>query len=598
MNHRLIKRALMAAAISTMWAIIGCTYTGIRPHKANVDPEISTTELIAHIQYLAADEREGRFPGSAGSRAAAEYITKQWAATDIIAPDALPGMRQTFTMTSGVSTDEGCVLSIGEEELVLGGDFIPLGFSSQGSFSGGAVYAGLGLSDDDSAAVAPDLTGQWLLVFRPAIAAGSSTHGSPIAALIHQALRAKDAGAVGLIAISSPEADTLVALRYDRTIRDAGLAAISVSAGVGDRLLAGLDMSSTEAWTALSTGATVTPTPVPQVEISAQVQLKHSTSRAGNVVGYLPGGDPDLQGQYIVIGAHFDHLGYGGPGSGSMVPREHAVHNGADDNASGVAAVIEVAEKFSAERQELRRSLLFVAFDGEEQGLLGSKYFVEHSPVPVDSIVLMINLDMIGQLRENRLMVGGTGTSPQLEQALQEFNRKYQLDLRLSAEGPGPSDHSSFYGEDIPVLFLFTGAHEDYHRPTDDWQGVDPAGVRIVAELAYDMARYFNQRDERPEFTSSGMAADMPSRRSFRVTFGIIPGYGSTEAGLAVDGVKEGGPAEKAGMLKDDVIIAVDGKEITNIRDYMFRLGELNPGDSVEVQVLRAGEVASLTLQL
>ena len=586
----------ISVAVACCLILPNCTLIGPLHRQPLVDPEVTSKELLGHIQYLAADEREGRFPGTAGSRAAAEYIAGQWEAAGVGLAAALPGYRQTFDLVTGVSVDDRSSLLIGEADLLLKRDFIPLGFSAQGSFSGKAVYARLGLVDNDTTGGAQDLSGHWLLVFQPSKAAGASYHGS--LTVIQQALQAKNAGAVGLIVISPPGADSLVALHYDRTFHDAGLAAVSVTAEVGDNLLAPLGMTAREAWSAIGAGNTGSPVTVPDLEITAEISLKHSTSRIGNVVGFVPGGDPILREQYIVIGAHFDHLGYGGPGSSSLAPRERVVHNGADDNASGVAALIELAEKFSAQRTTLKRSMLFVAFDGEELGLLGSKHFVKHSPVPIDSIVLMINLDMIGRLRDNRLMVAGTGTSPLFERVLLEFNRKYQLDLNMTAEGPGPSDHAAFYAEDIPVLFLFTGAHEDYHKPSDDWQTIDTAGVRIVTELAYDLASYFNRRDERPEFTKAGLAADSPSRRSFKVTFGIMPGYWSTAEGLAVDGVKEGGPAERAGMRKGDVIIAIDGKEVKNIQDYMFRLGELDPGDTVAVQVLRAGDVTNLTLHL
>ena len=586
----------ISVAVACYYFLLSCTLTSPSRRGPLLDPQVTSKELLGHIQYLAADEREGRFPGTAGSRAAADYIAGEWEAAGVAVAAALPCYRQTFDLVTGVSVGDGSALMIGEAALWLNRDFVPLGFSAQGSFSGKAVYAGLGLVDNDSIGGAQDLSGHWLLVFQPTRAAGASFHGSTT--VIDQALWAKNAGAVGLIVISPPDADSLMPLQYDRTFHDAGLAAVSVSAEVGDNLLAPLGITAGEAWSAIGAGDTVSPVTVPDLEITAEISLKHSTSRIGNVVGYIPGGDSVLRDQYIVIGAHFDHLGYGGPGSSSLTPREQVVHNGADDNASGVAALIELAEKFSARRTTLKRSMLFVAFDGEELGLLGSKHFVNNSPVPIDSIVLMINLDMIGRLRDNRLMVAGTGTSPLFERVLLEFNRKYQLDLNMTAEGPGPSDHAAFYAEDIPVLFLFTGAHEDYHKPSDDWQTIDTAGVRIVTELAYDLAGYFNRRDERPEFTVAGLAADSPSRRSFKVTFGIMPGYWSTAEGLAVDGVKEGGPAERAGMRKGDVIIAIDGKEVKNIQDYMFRLGELDPGDTVAVQVLRAGEVTSLTLHL
>jgi membrane-associated protease RseP (regulator of RpoE activity) len=291
-----------------------------------------------------------------------------------------------------------------------------------------------------------------------------------------------------------------------------------------------------------------------------------------------------------------DHLGYGGDGSGSLRPDVNAIHNGADDNASGTAGLLELAEKLAA--KPLKRDVLFIAFDAEEKGLLGSKHFVDNPVVNLENVVTMLNLDMIGRLKDSTLTVGGTGTSPLFEPILDSLQKKHKLNIAYSKEGFGPSDHSSFYAKDIPVLFFFTGTHEDYHKPSDDWEKINANGEQKILELVYDVTTLVGALEEKPLFTTAGPKKRPQGRRGFKVTFGIIPSYGSGGPGLKIDGVRPDGPAETAGIIGGDTLIEIGGKDVQDIYDYMHRLGELKKGQSVDVKVKRGEETLSFTVNL
>lgn len=557
------------------------------------NPEITAVETLAHLKYLADDARGGRFPGEQGSKEVARYIAARWKADGMMNFAGLQKTWQPFTLDTDVRILNGTLFSIGKMALTLNQDFIPMGFSSRGDFSGGIVYVNAA-SDGDTA----PYKGNWVAQFMRSQSGQISGRGGVNAKYTDQIFQARDAKALGVIFISEPGVEGLEQVKFDRNFHDAGIAVVNISAGGAKPIFDALKITASAAWDASVENKEMVPVLIDGVEAVASVKMETVAREIGNVVAYLPGNDLNLKNQYIVIGAHYDHLGMGGPGTGSLSPDEETIHNGADDNASGVAGLLEIAQKFAAHQDELRRSMIFVAFDGEEQGLLGSKHFVDHSPIPIDSITLMINLDMIGRLRKNKLIVGGTGTSPIFERIIQEFNRGYQFDLQMTPEGPGPSDHASFYRADIPVLFFFTGAHEDYHKPTDDWEKIDTAGVALAANFAYDIASYFNKKEDRPQFTKAEPSGDAPTRRSFKVTLGIIPGYGAAVEGLQLDGVRDGGPADKAGLQRDDVIVSMDGKDVKSIQDYMYRLGELEPGQTIEVKVMRDGKVLSFDVTL
>jgi hypothetical protein len=321
-------------------------------------------------------------------------------------------------------------------------------------------------------------------------------------------------------------------------------------------------------------------------------ELAHSGKPEGvrtqNVVSIIPGSDPALAGEVIVIGAHFDHLGRSTIGALDPWMRD-AIRNGADDNASGTAAILELARAFAA--RPARRSILVTHFSGEELGLLGSQWFVEHSPVAIDSIVAMANFDMVGRLQNDRLIVYGVGTARELPAMLDSANVEPKLRLQPVADGFGPSDHSSFYAKGIPVLHFFTDLHDDYHRATDDVEKIDATGVARVVDVAERVVRAIADRRERITPVVVAAAPTMaPSRQGSNVYLGTIPDMASSDVpGLRLTGVRAGSPADKGGLAAGDVIVGFGGREVKDLYSYSEALYAHKPGDDVEVVYLRGG---------
>ncbi|HEU4996274.1 MAG TPA: M28 family peptidase [Gemmatimonadaceae bacterium] len=319
--------------------------------------------------------------------------------------------------------------------------------------------------------------------------------------------------------------------------------------------------------------------------------------RTQNVVAFLPGTDAALRGQVIVVGAHIDHLGRSTAGALDPDARD-AIRNGADDNASGSAAVLELARLFSA--RPVRRSMIFVNFSGEELGLLGSQYFVEHSPVAVDSIVAMLNFDMVGRMRGDSLIVYGVATASELPAILDSASRATRLHVRGIGDGFGPSDHSSFFARNIPVLHFFTNVHEDYHRATDDADKINAAGETRVIALAERIAREIDRRDGRLTFVrAAAPAAVSGSRAGSNVYFGSIPDMSAPDVpGLRLTGVRAGSPADSAGIRAGDVVVEFAGKVVSDLQTYSDALYSHQPGDEIDVVVLRNGERVTLRVKL
>jgi aminopeptidase YwaD len=330
-----------------------------------------------------------------------------------------------------------------------------------------------------------------------------------------------------------------------------------------------------------------------QVFTARGAELAHAGkpegARTQNVVAMVPGRDPALAGEVVVIGAHFDHLGRSTAGALDPWARD-AIRNGADDNASGTAAVLELARQFAA--RPARRSIVFVHFTGEELGLLGSQWFVEHSPVSLDSVVAMVNFDMVGRLRNDRLIVYGVGTARELPALLDSANVEPKLRLNPVADGFGPSDHSSFYAKGIPVLHFFTDLHEDYHRASDDFWKIDAVGEARVVALAERTVRAIADRPAR--LTPVRIAATprmSASREGSNVYLGTIPDMAAGDTpGLKLTGVRAGSPADKGGLAAGDVIVQFAGREVKDLYTYSDALYAHKPGEEVEVVYLRAGE--------
>jgi hypothetical protein len=308
-----------------------------------------------------------------------------------------------------------------------------------------------------------------------------------------------------------------------------------------------------------------------------------------NVVGMVPGNDPKLKDEYIIVGAHYDHLGYGGQGSGSRMPDSSAVHHGADDNASGVAAVIELAQKFSHEKNN-KRPILFVAFTAEEFGLIGSKAFVKEPPFGFKNAAAMFNFDMIGRLDSTKdLTVGGVGTALETNALVDSMIQGFKV--KISKEGYGPSDHASFYGENIPVVYFTSGVHDQYHTPNDTYDRINISGEKMIVDSAFGLIQEVANRNKKLTYQESGPKIGSSGRTDLKVTLGIIPDFAGTEqGGMRIDGVTPGKPASKAGLLKGDIITAIDGKKVGSIYDYMARMKAYSPGQIISVDVMRGTE--------
>lgn len=544
---------------------------------------------------------QGREPGTPGSKSAIGYIEKQWKKSGI-SPAGIRGFRQQFQFNSGVTISGYNRLKINESRQIykVKKDFIPLGFSKTGSFSAPVVFVGYGFDIQDSIQwndyAGVDVMGRWVMIFRGS-PDGSGPHSlyADHMSIRKKYLLAEDKGAAGVLFVNPYGDDELtgfIDLTLDPSASAGYITVIHISQALAGQLFPNenellllqkkIDASKKPASVLLNK------------TVSATVGLKINKTTGTNLIGRVKG--TDATDETIVIGAHMDHLGYGGKGSGSLSAETNAIHNGADDNASGTAGLIEIAEQIG--KHPLRKNVLFIAFDAEEKGLLGSKYFVEHPTLNLKNIISMVNLDMIGRMKDSSLTIGGVGTSPVFQPLLDSLNDQKILKLTYSNEGYGPSDHSSFYAQDIPVLFFFTGTHEDYHKPGDDWEKINTIGIAQVVELVEDVVVTISQEHEPPKFTEAGPKEAPKGNRHFKVTFGIIPSYGSGGDGLKLDGVRSDGPARVAGLLKGDVIIEINGNKIKDIYDYMLRLGDLKKGQRIPVKVLRNKENLEFFIQL
>ena len=568
-------------------------------------PEITTGELHEEIAFLASDSLKGRYPGTAGCRTAAAYIRDHFKAAGLtlLGQEGLEPFRVTVSIRPG--TDN--LLVIGKDTLRAGEDYRPMSFTANASLTAPVVFAGYGFDIDEDSLQwndykGIDVKGKWVLVLRGD--PEPDKPDSPFAAYSNdrdKAMTAADHGAAGILFASGKEFSPQDALdKLKKNVKPVTIAALQVTRRTADRLLQGTGKKIVELEWQLNKDRrpgsfTLTGT------VTAHSSVEEEKVQTANVVALLEGRDPQLQNEYIVIGAHCDHLGMGGPNTSSRRPDTVAVHYGADDNASGVATVMELAEKMAAHRNELKRSVVFVCFSAEEMGLLGSKHFVNDTLIDLSKVIAMINVDMVGRLKaDSTLEIGGTGTSDISDSLLKVTPGAERFRLALSPEGYGPSDHASFYGKEIPVFFFSTGAHLDYHTPFDTPDKINYEGLKAVGDYVYNLAMELDTLSRRPQFRMAGpKEGSGMKRRGFKVTLGIMPDFaGKDTTGLRVDFVIPGRPAARSGMKNGDVIIAINGKPVHNINDYMYRLAKLHPGETAVVEVKRKGEKKVLLVQL
>lgn len=575
-----------------IWIVcLGC-HAARNPY---VSPLVTVDELRYHVSFLASDSLQGRASGSPGNDEAARYLAEELQSYGLMPFGDSGSFFQKFDIIAGVKAGSNNNVVFNADTFRLDHDFRPLAISASGRTEARVVFAGYGISapdlkHDDYAGV--DVIGRIVVIMN-----GSPDGNNPHSAFAtHATLRRKiglaaEKKTAGVIIIGrTSDDDPLIEMKYDQAGGHYPIPAISAKRALVMKLLA-CDEATLNQWRERIDRHETIAGAMSRDPITIATDVVYDRRETRNVAGLLKGRDG--LDEYAVIGAHFDHLGWGQ--NGSLHRGEPAIHNGADDNASGTATMLELAQYFR--HYPTRRNLIFVGFSAEEMGLLGSKYFVEHPPVELSKMITMFNFDMVGRLRDSALIVYGMGTSPRFRGLMTAGNDTIGLKLTLKDDGHGPSDYAEFYKKDIPVIAFFTNLHEDYHRPSDDADKINYDGQRKIAQLAMQVIQRVADDTARPVFTKVKNESSQPMR-GFKVSLNIVPNYAYDGEGMKVDDVNPGGPAEKGGMQKGDVIIRFGGKPIRNIYDYTYALGEFKPGDRVEVIVKRGAEEVTLYVDL
>jgi TolB protein len=555
------------------------------------------------VRVLASDRMEGRGLGTHGIDLAADWIETQLRAAKL-EPAFGSSYRQTFRVKTGVALDAGNQLSGVADE-----DWSPLGMSSSGSFRGPLAFIGYGISApplnyDDYAGV--DLKGKVAVMLR--YEPQERDENSPFdgkrpsrwSAVRYKILQARERGAVAVIFITGPlqdePKDRLPVLKNDGPESPAGLPVLQVKTSVAQRW--GLDLAQFQK----DVDADLKPrSRVLPMTIEGRVAVRDTYVTTANLAGILPGRGT-LANDVVVLGAHYDHLGYGG--TGSMRPNVHAIHYGADDNASGTTAVLLAADRLRTSLADAhdRRTIVFVLFSAEEAGLGGSAWFVDHTPVPLDRVTAMVNLDMVGQLRDDQLVALGADSAPEWRSAIDPAAAAAQLKVTPRGDGYGPSDQTSFYAKRIPVLHLFTGAHERYHTPDDRAETLNYPGAARVVDFTSRIVETLARGEVTPTYARVASAPAMEGdSRGYGAYLGTIPDYramDSQSGGVLLADVRAGGPADQAGIRGGDRIVEMAGTKIQNLYDMSYALQDHRPGETIDVAVIRSGERKTLRATL
>ena len=527
------------------------------------------SRLKEDIGYLASDELAGREPGTPGAQMAAEYILKRFKELDI-KPYMKEGYLQKFPIAVDVTFDEKNSFIFKGDELRLTQDYYPVQYSSNAEVAGELLYVKYGITAtekkyDDYKKIKEDKAKGRVFVMDVSSPDGIHPHSEYLKYhdLGERVVLAKEKGAVAVIFVNLEGSANDINPHF-RSIHNKGIPVVFV------------------------TNNDIAKKLTKKGDISLQTSLRENFVDGFNIAAYKDNGAE----RTIIIGAHYDHLGMGDNGS-SLYKGEPAIHNGADDNASGVAALLELALKIGKAEGEFEKSnYLFIAFSGEEKGLLGSAYFTDNFKPEVKNFY-MINMDMVGRLEDKTLAVNGVGTSPVWGKILEKIECG-GLNIKTGEAGVGPSDHTNFYYLNMPVLHFFTGTHSDYHKPSDDADKINYEGEAVVIDYILNVI-LGSQALQAMEFTKTKEQSNMAPK--FSVTLGVMPDYMYDGEGMRIDGVTEDKPAANAGLQKGDIVTTLGEVKVVDMMSYMMALGQFKKGDSAPIEFLREGKKQKATVK-
>jgi hypothetical protein len=577
-------------------------------HSADA-PSIDPDRFLAHVKYLASPELKGRGTGTPELEKAADYIARQFQSLGL-RPLNGKSYLQPFPVTTSAKLGKAnrlrTTIDGKRSAAAFGKQFTPFNFSASGRFEGGVVFAGYGITAkeynyDDYQGI--DAKDKFVVLLRhePQEFDEKSVFSGKVytehSQFFSKATNAKIHGARGVLLVNdshnhSGDSDELEVFGSTAGPSNAGIPFLHVKASVARDWFAaaGKDLAAIQAEIDKDLQPRGFAFP-DKVALEVTVDLRRDQRTVHNVVGFLPGQTEE----HIVIGAHYDHLGLGH--QFSMAPSQAGTpHTGADDNASGTAGVIELARLFSS-RPKPRRGIVFMAFAGEELGLLGSGYYAGHPYLPIDKAVAMINMDMIGRMRDQKVYLGGLGTGANFQAMVDELAKGTTLKLEMADKtGYGSSDHTSFTARQVPVLFFFSGLHADYHKPSDTWDKIDASASAKLLEFIAAAADRIASAEARPQFVrvapshQPGVAGSSGGGGGYGPYFGSIPDFAEPPTGVRFSDVRDGSPAAKAGLKGGDILVEFDGKKVQNLQDFTYLLRSKKPGDTVRVRVLRDGK--------
>lgn len=595
--------------ILSLLAVLSCTLLA-----AAAPPAVPTTDAhryLDDIKVLTTPAMEGRGDGTKGLTRAAQMIEKRFKSLGL-EPAGTKSYLQPFTVITGArlkgSNHFAVLTGDQKKELKPKEDFVPFSFSSSGAAHGPLVFAGYGISADefqydDYAGI--DVKDKIVVILRyePAsFAVKTGNHGmTQHSQLITKAINARNHGAKALVLVNGKlgdgEEDLLTRFGSVSGPENIGILFVQVKNAVAESWLKAAGKSLKELQDQIDASSKPGSFALPESQsASLKVSVESTRATVNNVLAYLPG----KTDEYVIIGAHFDHLGRGN--FDSLAPSQIGqIHPGADDNGSGTAGVLELARVLAPQKGQLRRGILFASFAGEELGLLGSAEWVKEPTRPLEKAVAMLNMDMIGRIKDDKVYIGGVGTGSTLKATVEQAGAKAGFKIEYSPGGYSASDHTSFVAKKIPVLFFFSGLHSDYHKPSDTWEKINPDSAIRLLDVVEATGVQLANAEERPAFVV--VAEDKPAGGAgggggYGPYFGSIPDFGQVENGVKFSDVRPQSPAAKAGLKAGDVLVQFGDKPIKNLYDFTDALRRSKVGDVVEVKVLRDGQPVTASVKL